>query len=715
MSERDPIGTKARNVRVRLRVVLAVIAALALGAGISWGVRRALRPKVLPPTAEMGAQAQRVRILRDRWGVPHVFGERDADAAFGLAYAHAEDDWPTIQGLLIAGRGQWSRVSVSEAAIVSDYFVRLIRVEEQVEEQYPALSPELRQVFEAYALGLSYYAAKHPDEVDSRFLPYTGKDVAAGFVFKLPYLLGLGDVIGAVAGAKTGVVAGGEIRRNSAGSNAHAVASQRSADGITRLNINSHQPWEGPVAWYEAHVVSREGWNMTGGLFPGSPFVLHGHNDHLGWAHTVNSPDLIDVYRLETDPARPHEYRYDGEWRKLEVSRTPITIDLGVFAWRYERPAYSSVHGPVLETDHGTYAFRYAGIGRMLRAAEQWFRMNKAATFAEWKSAMQMQGLPSFNTVYADADNVYYVYNALLPRRSDRFDWKKMLPGDTSAALWTDYVSYTALPSVENPAAGFVQNCNSTPFFTTRDPDNPRREGFPAWMGIEDTVNNRALRSHALFGGDASITRDEFIRYKWDAAFAPGAPVYARAIAPVLSRFVPRSEAEKQGLELLRGFDGRMDPASRSAALVQLTFGPVNRADPDLDTVPDPVETFRSGVEFLVQHFGRVDVPLGEVQRIRRGSVDQPLGGGEDVLNAVRYETRDGRLIGVQGDSYVLIAEFPRGAKARSWAVHQYGNVNRPSSPHYADQIPLYLRHEMRESLRTEAAVRRELAAAYNP
>jgi len=286
---------------------LARIAAAALGLAVAllvWArARPLLRGGPPVPSAATLEQARRVRILRDRWGVPHVFGQSDADAAFGLAYAHAEDDWPTIQGVLAAARGRLSLLQLSRSAIANDYYVELVRVRDQVEQQYGQYGADFRAVLESYAAGLNLYADRHPAEADSRLLPLSGKDIAAGFAHKVPIMLGLPQVLQSIdgrfaphAGDRLALLEGGES--GFPGSNAHAVAASRSADGVARLNVNSHQPWEGPVAWYEAQVHSEQGWNMTGGTFPGAPFILHGHNDHLGWAHTVNAPHAIDVYEL---------------------------------------------------------------------------------------------------------------------------------------------------------------------------------------------------------------------------------------------------------------------------------------------------------------------------------------------------------------------------------------------------------------------------------
>ena len=354
-------------------------------------------------------------MLRDEWGVPHVFGKTDADAAFGLAYAHAEDDFATIQGSLLAARGKMASV-YGKAGAPNDYMVALLRVWDFIDAKYEKdLAPETRALCEAYAAGLNRYAALHPQQALPGLYPARGKDVVAGFVHKLPLFFGLDKVLVELMGETrlhglsrkgeaTTAVAALDDQEAPFGSNALAVAPRRSADGFTRLAVNSHQPWTGPVAWYEAHVHSDEGWDMAGGVFPGTPVVLHGHNRDLGWAHTVNQPDLIDVYVLETNPQNPNQYRFDGAWRDLEVRDAPIDVKLwGGLHTTAHREVLWSVQGPVVRRPHGTYAIRFANLGEV-RMVEAWYRMNKARNLDEFRAALRPGALPMFNVAYADRD-----------------------------------------------------------------------------------------------------------------------------------------------------------------------------------------------------------------------------------------------------------------------------------------------------------------------
>ena len=688
-------------------------------------LRPLLRPALAEPDQTTLEHVRNVSVLRDAYGVPHIYGKRDADAAFGLAYAHAQDDWRTIQPVLAASTGRLATQFLSMAAIGNDFYYNFVQVPEQVNAHYDRLEPATRAILEGYARGINYWAYKHPGQVDSRLFPVTGRDIAAGFAHKLPYMAKVTDVIAALnddrerqvgdtifepewGGFRTVPAPPGRdevsalLDMSFPGSNAHAVAAKRSTDGVTRLNINSHQPWEGPVAWYEAHVVSEEGWNMTGGTFPGAPFILHGHNEFLGWAHTVNKPDLFDVYRLKMDPDKEHHYIYDGKSLPLERKTAGLTVDLGLFNFTIDRPVYASVHGPVFEAKHGFYAIRYAGHGRAVYAVEQWFRMNKARNFQEWEAAMRVSGIPMFNTVYADRKNIHYIYYGLIPVREAGFDYARVLPGDTSAAVWTEYLPYERLPQVTNPPAGYVQNCNATPFEATTGAGNPDPADYAPELGIETESNNRSDRSRLLFGTKAKISHEDFLKYKWDLQYGPEAPIYKVAIQPVLAGYESRNEAEARGLEVLRAWDGHTGPESVGATLAKLTYQPIadiSRAAPDRIVSGDAHEAFRRAVAFLMEHYGSVEVPLGEVQRLRRGDVDLPVGGGMDVLASVHSHQQDGKLVGHAGDSYVLIVQFAPD-RTISHSRHQYGNSNRPESPHYADQALDFTKKTLKPTFR---------------
>ena len=501
------------------------------------------------------------------------------------------------------------------------------------------------------------------------------------------------------------------------GSNAFAIAPSRSPDGATRLVVNSHQPWTGPVAWYEVHLKSDEGWDATGGVFPGAPVVLHGHNRALGWAHTVNAPDLIDVYRLVVNPDNPRQYRFDDAWRDFEVRTASIDVKLwGPVHWTFRRETLWTVHGPALRGPRGTYALRIAGQGEV-RQVEQWYRMNKARTRDEWMAAMRLNAIPMFNTAYADGQgHIAYVYNARLPRRPDGFDWQRELPGDTSRAVWTDYLPFDELPSVIDPPSGFVQTCNGTPFRTTTGEGNPDPSRFARSLGIETHLTNRGRRALELLGGDESISADDLDAYKCDVTYSADSEA-ARDVDALLREPPPRDELTLSALSLLRTWDRRADPDNRATALALLTLGTDDRGRLRIEPVDVLMDRLRAAAQFLEGHFGRLDVPWSEVNRLRHGAADIGLGGGPDLLRAVYGErTGDGRVRGVAGDSYVLIAEWDRAGRVRSKSIHQFGSATKDEhSPHYADQAPLFAKCGWKPVWLDESDVRAHLEREYRP
>jgi acyl-homoserine-lactone acylase len=320
------------------------------------------------------------RIVRDEFGVPHIFGKTDADTAYGLAYAHSEDDFQTIEEVMAMTRGRYGALVGSKGSKV-DYVLHLTRARETAAREYPNLPADVRAMLEAYARGVNLYAARHPKEVRLRKLfPVNGEDIATGFALRSPFFFGLDDTIGALAkGEKPprGTAApmtpiGPDPSMN--GSNAFAVSPKKMADGKTWLISNAHQPYEGQVAFYEAAMHSGEGLDMVGALFPGMPFIAFGHNRDLGWTNTVNGPDLADVYKLVLNGDEA-QYRLDGKWLPLESKRIWLPVRFGPFTVPVPRTVhYAPTHGPVITSKSGSFAIRYAGIGQ-IRMIEQFYRL----------------------------------------------------------------------------------------------------------------------------------------------------------------------------------------------------------------------------------------------------------------------------------------------------------------------------------------------------
>ena len=708
-----------------LRWIARAIASLAGLAALTlaWALWPA-GPDFDPAPLLAAARGYEARIARDPYGVPHVRGARDADVAYGLAWAHCEDDFRTIQEVALATRGKLASANGIDAAPI-DYLAQLLGAYADVVRRYERDVPaDVKALAEGYAAGANHYAATHPEQTLRGLFPLTGADVVAGFAFKTPFFYGLDRTFVALFGdappspprerAARSLLSGAHV----IGSNAIAVAPQRSADGATRLLVNSHQPYTGPVAWYEVRVQSDAGWEMTGGVFPGSPVVLHGAGPTLGWANTVNLPDLADVYRLEIDPENPNRYRLDGEWRELEVGEAELDVKLlGRLHWTQRRETLRSAHGPVVRVPHGTYAVRYAGMGE-LRQLEQLYRLNRARTFEEWQAAMRIFASPSINYVYADrAGHIAYVYNARLPQRAPGFDWRGILPGDRSELIWREQIAWDALPRVIDPRAGFVVNMNHTPFRATADGENPRPEDFAPEAGIETYMTNRGLRALELLGADASISAEDLRAYKYDKRYSRESE--AQKIVSELLAAIPEDDAELgEAREILARWRLTTDGDDPSAALAIATALPISMARRRGEPPPEPLAALREAMRALRAHHGRLDPPWREVNRIRRGSLDVGMSGGPDVLRAVETDHigDDGRFSAQTGDTLVLFATWQADGVQTIDTIHQFGSATLDaSSPHYADQLPLFAAEHTKRVPLTEAELLAGGAKTYRP
>lgn len=697
------------TVSKRRRIAVIVIILLAVVGPVGIFAPAHLHQQAFEREARAAAEAYSVRIVRDEYGVPQIHGVTDPDTAFGLAYAQAEDDWATLQTTLVAARGHLARYQGSEAA-PTDYVVQLLRIAQTVESRYDSdLAPATRALVEAYAAGLNLYAAEHPSEVWAREMPITGQDIVAGFVLRTPFMYGLdADIAELFADERQRTVSMGsretafrflEQAELPFGSNAFAIAPSRSDDGATRLLINSHQPYTGPVAWYEARLLSDDGWDMTGATFPGAPLILHGFNRDIGWAHTVNKPDLADVYVLETEGDR---YRLDGEWLDLERGEARITVRIfGPIRWTVTRDLWWSRHGPVVRTPHGDYAIRYSGMDQ-IGQVEQWYAMNRATDFDSWMAAMEINAISSLNAVYADREgHIAYVYNARMPVREEGYDWLQYLPGDRTELIWDEYLPLSAMPIYTDPESGWLLSANQTPFDATALADNIDPAGYSPTFGIQPRYSNRAWRGLELLRAQGQISREALLDIKFDKAYSTRSPV-ARLVSELLETDFTGDAALTEAQSVLRRWDLSTDIGNREAALGVLVavrcIGNLHTDDPWL---MDPVEALREAVAELMAHYDRLDPQWGEVNRLVRGELNLPIGGGPDVLRAVYSSSHDlnddGQLIAAAGDTSIMLVEWLVDGSQHAEAIHQFGSATLDeTSPHYADQAVLFATEQWR-------------------
>ena len=666
--------------------------------------------------------AHQTTIRRDEWGVPHIAGATDADVAYGLGYAQAEDDFATLKLGTITARGQLAAVQ-GQSATDSDYMVQLLDIWGTIDRRYETDLPEgVKKVLDAYAEGVNAYVAAHPEKAGDPIAPFTGKDLVAGMMFNSPNFYGLDGVFKSVmAPTKSPAPAKGPDKTAMlqtdeplpTGSNGLAVAPNRSSDGATRLLVNSHQPFTGPFAWYEAVLQSDQGWHVAGGFFPGSPFMLHGHNEHLGWANTVNNPDLADVYELKINPADPNQYRLDGTWKDFERRTVSIQVKQADGTLKpMDREVVRSAHGPAVRTDHGVFAIRYAGMDEV-RQPQQYYALNKAKDLAEWKAAMAMQALPSINYVYADEKgNIGYVYNGKFPVRKEGLDWSGVLPGDRSDLIWTSLVPFAGIPQLWSPKSGLVFNSNNTPFRASDPADDLKPEVYSKTMGIQTNMTNRAWRVLETYGQTPFISGNQFYSLKFDSSYSTRSDV--AKLLQQLGNMDAKSDADLQEAQVVvRAWDLRTGTTSRGAALVLLSGIILQQGGGKVS----PQDALRTSAAYLKTYFGRIDPTWGEVNRIRRGKLDMPVDGGPDTYRAIYGRPGpDGRLTALAGDTFVMFVAWDKTGQVSSRSVHQFGSATLDEkSPHYADQTPLFAQEKTKPVYFYEKQLAAHIAYLYRP
>ena len=712
--------------RKTLKVLGALIAAGVIGAAIwLWTPGGA---KIDKAAIRDIAKTYDARIIRDNWGVAHIFGQTDADTSFGLAYSQAEDDWDTLQEQLMGARGMTSKYK-GKASAPTDYLFDLFKVQDFVAAKYETeLGTDTQAMAKAYADGINLYGVTHPDKVFKGILPVTEQDVIAGFTWATPFFYRMDGVLGELFAAEDALKVSpwGESHNTHGmpeavrGSNGFAVAPKRSTDGHTRLIVNSHQPFNGPYAWYEAHVVSEEGLNLAGAGFPGTPILTQGVTPTHGWTHTVNQPDLVDVYALEVnDEEKPTQYMLDGEWREFERTESKFRVKLaGPFSLPVTRDALWSEHGPVLSTPSGHYSIKFSGLGEV-RQLEQWYHMSKADTFEKWKSALAENGVLSFNIVYANKDgDIGHIYNARMPKRIEGPEWGDILPGDRAELIWDDFVPVSALPQLWNPDSGWVFSANSEPFQITDPEFDQKRSDFSKTFGIEPRVTNRAMRALEQIVGDKAISEEELLRYRSDAQYHP--EFRLRTMLDALGVQDLGDDADiKAAQAVLLEWNGSAKADSQGATLAIMTGARASGGE-FKDNLMEPEQALREVVTEMMAIFGKVNPLWGDVSRLQRGDVDLPLNGGPDTLRAIypdpaNLETTK-TMNAAAGDSHIMYADWDENGDVIVRSIHQYGAATLDkTSPHYDDQAVLFANEEYKTMPMTLEDVLKVAERDYRP
>ena len=672
------------------------------------------------------AQAERVTITRDVWGIAHVRGRSDADAVFGMIYAQAEDDFNRIEANYLTALGRTAEAD-GEAAIWQDLRARLYMDPADLAARYAASPEWLKRLMDAWADGLNFYLATHPDvrpRVIRRFEPWMALSFTEGSIGGDIERIDLAALEAFYSKRGRALADAAPPDREPRGSNGFAIAPANSASGKALLLINPHTSF---FFRSELQMTSGEGLNAYGASTWGQFFIYQGFNDRAGWMHTSSGVDVVDEFR-ETVVQRNNQlfYRYGNEERPVAVStvKVPYRAANGTKAARAFE-VYRTHHGPIVREEGGKWV-AFAMMHRPVEALSQSFLRTKARDLGSYLQVMELKANSSNNTIYADADGtIAYLHPQFIPLRDDRFDYTKPVDGSDPRTDWRGLHRLDQAPFLRNPPNGWIQNTNNWPY-SAAGPHSPKPGDFPRYM---DTFGENARGLHAIrvLEGRKGFTL-ETLRA---AAYDSWQPAFARLVPGLVAAWDRlRSSDPLKGqlrapVELLRAWDHRWGVGSVPTSLAVFWGDAMIEGLPaeqrsDRNRLPDRLDRLGDGpklralaaaTERLTREFGSWRTPWGEVNRFQRLTSDIvprfsdeaasiPVGftsgawGSLASFGARPYPgTR--RWYGTSGNSFVAVVEFGERVSAR--AVTAGGESGHPRSPHFNDQAERYATGNLRE------------------
>jgi acyl-homoserine-lactone acylase len=646
----------------------------------------------------MQAHTGQPEILWDKYGVPHIYGEKVQDMYHAYGWAQMHNHANLMLRLYAQARG-CAAAYLGEDYLTSDSRILLFNLPDQAVRIYQQQDREYKMYLDAFVSGMNHYADVHTDEIDETarpVLPVTAYDVIAHTlrVIHLEFLAGE-DI---------------RIAETMAGSNACALAPPKTASGNTMLLMNPHLPWSDFFTWFEAHLTA-EGFHAYGVSLVGMPFLAMAFNDHLGWAHTVNPIDASDRYALKLLDGG---YELDGKVIPFETKTVAIKARQhdGSFT-EMEKALKYSKHGPVIwQNDTMAYAIRIAGLGNA-GIFEQYHKMAKAGSFDEFESALKMLQNPMFNVIYADkAGHIFYLFNGNIPKRrkGDFAFWKATIDGTESAYIWDQTHPYKDLPRVLDPASGFLQNCNDPPWSCT-DPPAMDRRNFPAYFSSRAT-QLRPQRAVNMIRNNPAVSFGQLINYKHDTKMEA-----AERFLDDLLKAVERhpDPAALEAAAVLQSWDKQTEADSRGAVLFagwwdrvrsEMLQTPWSMEDPF--RTPDGIREPERAVGMLISaahevrdKHGRLDVAWGDIHRYRMNGLDFPANGGPGhygIFRTVYFtEDTDHKMKAIAGETFTAVIEF--GETVKAMVILPYGNATQPGSPHAGDQLEMLSEKKLRPAL----------------
>jgi acyl-homoserine lactone acylase PvdQ len=707
------------------------------------------------------AEARDVTIARDTWGIPHIYGKTDANAVFGLLYAECEDDFPRVEKNYLEMLGRQAE-AYGESFLTTDIMMRLVYDSSKAMDDYAKSPVWMHKLLDAFADGVNFYLYKHPQVqplVLKRFQPWyplmftdgsvsatsTGgirQDEIRNFYQRNTGTLGdhpaiqhvpsVSDIekmvladrgIGAPDEVKpddSGAGVGGDADERESGSNGFALAGFRTASGNPELYINPHVPFYFRL---EVQITSEEGLDAYGAVTWGQFFVYQGFNAHCGWMHTTSYADVADLYEEKVHQRDSSwQYEYEGQLRHVNSRSLMFYVKKDKGIQVVPLKGYFTHHGPVMASRNGKW-LSLKEYNRSLNALEEAWLVTKANTFDEYKKAMELRANTTNNTVYADDQgNIAYWHGNFMPRRDTAYNWALPVDGTIAATEWKGLHELDEIVHVYNPATGWIENCNSTPFSNSGN-SSPLRSQYPAYMA-PDGENFRALNAARLLSGADNFTLDSLIQKGYDrylAAFEillpPLFEAYASAPDSVkrslyqpilyLQRWDKRCAVHSIATTLAVEWGSRMSQyAPRPRTPEDASNGIINvEAEVTNSTPSQKLTELQAAVRDLEARYGNWKLEWGDICRYQRltgkivetyddrqpsiatGLVSSAFGALPSFQSRLMPGTK--KRYGYSGNSFVAAVEFGKKLKAKT--VVTGGESGQPGSPHFSDQAGLYV------------------------